>query len=203
MSEPDVYRKFIDWLGKTWWELPDSEHLMPAIKARYTVKEAEFLTGFPFSGRSLEELAELKSMEPDQLRPYLDGLARKGVLFGRASDNTVRYSLNDAFFVFFRSAFWPGNDDEDSRQIAAHTNRYYFDGFYDQYATVHAKGLRALPIHAGFFPMKMWLTCWITLNIFQFRCVPAASASCWMTIHTPVKNPLAIACILTPWGGTA
>ena len=25
-------------------------------------------------------------------------------------------------------------------------NKYFFDGFYDQYATGHAKGLRALPI---------------------------------------------------------
>ena len=69
MSEADVYRKFIDWLGKTWWELPDSAYLLPLIKARYTAQEAEFLTGFPFSGRSLAELAELKSMTPDQLGP--------------------------------------------------------------------------------------------------------------------------------------
>ena len=90
MPEEAIYRNFIEWLGKTWWELPDSEHLLPLIKSRYTTEEAEFLTGFPFSGRSLEELSELKSMDPDQLWPYLDGLAQKGILFRRAGDNTVR-----------------------------------------------------------------------------------------------------------------
>jgi len=67
MSEQEVYQNFIDWLGKTWWGLPDSEQLLPLIKARYTAEEAKFLTGFPFSGRSLEDLSDLKSMAPDQL----------------------------------------------------------------------------------------------------------------------------------------
>jgi len=69
MPEESIYRDFIDWLGKTWWGLPESDQLLPLIKARYTPEEAEFLTGFPFSGRSLEELADLKSMATDQLGP--------------------------------------------------------------------------------------------------------------------------------------
>jgi len=147
MSELEIYQKFIAWLGKTWWELPDSTHLMPLIQARYTVEEAEFLTGFPFSGRNLEELAELKAVKPAELGPYLDQLAQKGILFRRQSDDTVRYRLNDSYFVFFRSAFWPGSEDESSRKMASHVNKDYLDGFYDQYATAHAKGLRALPIN--------------------------------------------------------
>ncbi|CAB1077888.1 hypothetical protein D1AOALGA4SA_5664 [Olavius algarvensis Delta 1 endosymbiont] len=146
MSEQEIYQDFIAWLGQTWWGLPESDQLMPLIKARYATEEAAFLTGVPFSGNSLEDLAELKGREPAELKPYLDGLARKGVLFRRESDTTVRYSLNDSYFVFFRSAFWPGADDEASRAMAPHVNKYYMDGVYDQYATAHAKGLRALPI---------------------------------------------------------
>jgi len=37
MTEPEIYRDFIAWLGKTWWGLPDSDQLMPLIKTRYTV----------------------------------------------------------------------------------------------------------------------------------------------------------------------
>ena len=147
MAEQEIYEEFIDWLGKTWWGLPESEQLLPLIQARYTVEEAKFLTGFPFTGRSLEELADLNSTTPDQLRPYLDELARKGLLFKREADSTFRYSLNDSYFVFFRSAFWPGKDDEASQRMAPHVNKYYFDGSYDQYVTAHAKGLRALPIN--------------------------------------------------------
>lgn len=147
MSEQEIYEKFIEWLGKTWWGLPDSNQLMPMIKARYTVEEAEFLTGMPFKGSTLEELAEAKGRDPGELGPWLDEMARKGIIFRSQRADSIRYSLNDSFFVFLRSAFWPGNDDEDSRKMAPHVNRYYFDGFYDQYVTVHAKGLRALPIN--------------------------------------------------------
>jgi len=58
MSDEETYERFVEWLGKTWWELPKSEHLMPTIKVFYTPEEATLLTGIPFSGRSLEELAE-------------------------------------------------------------------------------------------------------------------------------------------------
>jgi hypothetical protein len=34
MSEQEVYQNFIDWLGKTWWGLPDSEHLPQRCKSR-------------------------------------------------------------------------------------------------------------------------------------------------------------------------
>ena len=64
MSEQEIYEKFIDWLGKTWWGLPDSDRLMPIMKSRYTVEEAEFLTGMPFHGLSLEELATAKGRDP-------------------------------------------------------------------------------------------------------------------------------------------
>jgi ferredoxin len=147
MSQQEIYEKFIQWLGKTWWELPESDQLMPMIEARYTVEEAEFLTGMPFKGSTLEELAEAKRRDPGELRPWLDEMAHKGIIFRSQRPDSVRYSLNDSFFVFLRSAFWPGKDDEDSHRIAPHTNRYFFDGFYDQYATAHAKGLRALPIN--------------------------------------------------------
>lgn len=48
MPEEAIFRNFIDWLGKTWWGLPESDQLLPLIKARYTPEEAEFLTGFFF-----------------------------------------------------------------------------------------------------------------------------------------------------------
>ena len=146
MSEKEVYRRFINWLNQTWWGLPEADELMPLIMARYTPEEAAVLTGIPFSGKSLEELAEMKGMDPADLDPQLHALAKKGVVFRTMRGETVRYSLNDSFFVFYRSAFWPGRTDEDSKTMAPLMNRYHLHGFMDQYAEVHTKGLRALPI---------------------------------------------------------
>ena len=146
MTEQEIYEKFIEWLGKTWWELPESEHLMPLIQARYSIEDAKFLTGVPHSSKSPEELAQIKGMDPDEIGPLLDDLCKKGLLFKTRRGDSVRYRLNDSFFVFLRSAFWPGSDDDDSKEMASLANKYYFDGFYDQYATAHVKGLRTLPI---------------------------------------------------------
>ncbi len=147
MSETEIYIKFIEWLGKSWWKLTESEHLMPLIQERYSPEEAAFLTGMPHSAASIDELVQIKGMEADELVPRLDALCQKGVVYKTQRDGSVRYRLNDAYFVYYRSAFWPGREDEASRKMAPLANKYYFDGLYDQYATVHAKGLRALPIN--------------------------------------------------------
>ncbi|CAB1056741.1 hypothetical protein D1BOALGB6SA_1478 [Olavius sp. associated proteobacterium Delta 1] len=69
MSESEIYQNFISWLGKTWWGLPESDQLMPLIKVRYTIEDAAYSTGIPFSGSDLEELAELKGRDPVDLKP--------------------------------------------------------------------------------------------------------------------------------------
>ena len=146
MSECEIYTRLIDWLRQTWWGLPAADELMPMIAARYTPDEAALLTEMPFSSRNLDELAEIKGISPAELGPRMDALARKGVVFRAARGETIRYSLNDSFFVFYRSAWWPGRTDEASKTIAPLMNQYHLHGFMDQYAGVQAKGLRTLPI---------------------------------------------------------
>ncbi len=103
MSDQEVYIRFIEWLNKAWWTLGESEHLLPSIMAFYTPEEAALLTGIPFSGTNLEELADIKGMDPTELAPKLDALARKGAVWRSVKGETVRYSLNDTFFVFRNS----------------------------------------------------------------------------------------------------
>ena len=146
MSEQEVYLRFIDWLKQTWWDLPEADELVPLMMTRYTPEEASLLTGMPFSGRNLEELAEMKQMDPAELRQKLDALAKKGTVFRAVRGETVRYSLNDSFFVFLRSSFWSGRTDQDSKAMAPLVNQYYYHGFFDQYDYTHIKGLRVLPI---------------------------------------------------------
>ncbi len=147
MKEQEIYQRFIEWLRQAWAGLPESPELIPLIQARYTPEEASLLTGIPFSGKDVQELAGMKQMPPDKLGGQLDALARKGLVFRSSREQTVRYRVNDAFFVFLRSAFWPGRTDESSKAIAPLTNKYFFHGFFDAaMGGVHARGLRALPV---------------------------------------------------------
>jgi NAD-dependent dihydropyrimidine dehydrogenase PreA subunit/predicted transcriptional regulator len=141
----EVYNRFIDWMKQTWYGLPEADEMIPFIMALYTPEEASLLTGMPFGGKNLEELAQMKQMDPAQLSQQLDALAKKGFVFRSVKGDTVRYSLNDAFFTQ-RTTFWPGRKDEVSKTLAPLANQYYYHGFFDPYAEVNTKGLRALPI---------------------------------------------------------
>lgn len=145
-SDKDIYREFIDWLGKAWWGLPDSEHLMPTVQSFYNPEEAALLTGIPFSGRSLEELAEIKGMVPEELAPRLDALARRGAVWRSQKGESIRYSLNDSFFVFMRGPYWAEQPDDATKSAAKALNKYFYDGFMDQFKEAHTKGLRTIPI---------------------------------------------------------
>ena len=146
MSDEEIYQAFIEWLGKTWWELTESEYMMPLIKANYTPEEAELLTGMSFSSIGLEELAQSKGLDPADLAPRLKEMAGKGIVFISVRGDSVRYRLNDSFFAHLRANLWPGLTDERSKTTSPMINKYFMDGWFDQYADAHYKGLRAIPI---------------------------------------------------------
>jgi NAD-dependent dihydropyrimidine dehydrogenase PreA subunit len=147
LAEEQIYEQLRDWLKKTWNALPETDELLPLIKATYTPEEAAIAIDMPFSGRNLEDLAEMKQTSPEDLRQRLDEMAVKGLVFRTAKGDTVRYSLNDAFFVGYRGTFWPGRTDERSKSIAPLANQYYYHGMWDMFVHTSHKGLRTLPIH--------------------------------------------------------
>jgi hypothetical protein len=67
MENQTVYDHFIAWMKKAWIGLPDSEALLPTVKACYSEAEAALLTGVPFSPKGIEELANRKGMKPADL----------------------------------------------------------------------------------------------------------------------------------------
>lgn len=147
MAHEETYGNLVQWLRKTWWGLPDSTHLMPSVMAFYTPEEAKLLTGMPFRSTSLEELAELKGMETDQLGQKLDSLAKKGAVWKSRKGEKNYYKLNDSFFTFLRGPFWAEDADEATEALAKPINKYFYDGFMDQFAHAHTKGLRTIPVH--------------------------------------------------------
>jgi len=116
------------------------------VKAFYPPQEAAFLTGLPFSNRDLDEIAHMKDMPPEVLKPRLDALAKKGMVWRSEKNGRIRYKLNDSFFVFYRSAFWHGREDDVTKSVAPLINNYHLNGFMEQFAHAHHKGLRAIPI---------------------------------------------------------
>ncbi len=145
MPEDKIYEEFIKWLRKAPLEVPESEHLRPLLKSYYTPEEAELLTGIPFSLKSLEELADIKEMDPTELAPKLKELAKKGMIYESIRGESAKYRLGDFMFVFFRSSGWHGQDIEPIKSTAPFINKY-FDTYAEQFRHVKKRGLRSIPI---------------------------------------------------------
>jgi len=149
MENTAVYEKFIAWMKRCWYGLPDSEQLLPAIKSSYSEEEAALLTGMPFSPKGVRELAAQKGMAPAELSLALDAMARRGLVFRMKKGEEIFYGLNDGFLVFLRSSFWPGRVDEESRSLAPRVNAYFHAGLFDPYEGVRTRGLRAIPVETS------------------------------------------------------
>ncbi len=146
MNAEQVYNQFIKWIGKSWWELSESDFLLPMIKASYTPEEAAFLTGIPLHSSTLEDLSEIKDMTREELEPLLQELGRKGMIYKSRRGGSVRYRLNETFFALLRANFWSGRVDERTKSSAPAINKYFLDNWFEQYNQVHHRGLRTLPI---------------------------------------------------------
>ena len=149
MENKTVYETFIAWMKRSWYGLPDSDELLPVLKARYSEEEAALLTGMPFSPKNVRELAAQKGMDPAELARALDAMAQKGLVFRMKKGKELFYGVNDAFLVFLRSSFWPGRMDEDSQRVARRVNAYFHTGLFDPYEGVRTRGLRAIPVETS------------------------------------------------------
>ena len=146
MENGKIYDGFIEWFRKSGAYVPESEALLPLIQETYTVKEAELLTGMPLTLVEIDDLAKNKHMDPLKLGAKLDELAGRGLVYRTRVQGKTKYRLNPPRFVFLRSFFWPGRDNEHIKSVAAHVTRYYLDGLGDHWKDVKTKGLRAIPI---------------------------------------------------------
>jgi len=147
VTDYEIYEKFIEYVSNPAWEFTASEHKMPMVTSFLTPEEAEFLTGFPKKTASLDEIADLKDMDTDELIEKIKPLCKKGLIYEAINPDSVRYQLWSSGEMFLRAPYWGGRDEEPLKSTAPHTTKYYIDGWFDQTRHVEVKGLRALPIN--------------------------------------------------------
>jgi NAD-dependent dihydropyrimidine dehydrogenase PreA subunit len=160
MSDQEIYKRFIEYVSNPVIGFPESEHMMPMITSFITPEEADFMTGFPQSATSLDKIAAMMEMEPDELLPKIDALCKKGLIYEAIRGDSIRYKLFTAMEMFLRVTFWDGKDKEPTKSMAPHVTRYYMDGWYDQLKPLPHPGLRAIPSNKtvedtrAFFPFE-------------------------------------------------
>jgi NAD-dependent dihydropyrimidine dehydrogenase PreA subunit len=146
MSDEKPYSRFIEHMRGWVLGLPETKVLRPLLELRLTADEAGFLADLPFLPHTIEQLAEKFQMEAAELMKRLDPLAERGVVFRHESKNTIRYALNDSMFTLYRSPFWAGTSDEETQELAALSNEYFYKEYGYEFGAYQTMGLRALPV---------------------------------------------------------
>lgn len=146
MTDQQKYQKFIEWLSNPVWEFTESPAMMPMITSYISPEEAEFMTGVPLNAKTIDEIAALKNMDPDDIAPKIKALCEKGLMYESSRNDSVRYKLLDAQQMFLRMPYWGGAETDELKNTAHYANKYYMDGWYDQMDVVQQKALRAIPI---------------------------------------------------------
>jgi len=139
----DLIEHFRNWIIR----LPESEHMMPLLKLRFTPEEAEFLAKIPFLGHTAEQLSARLDMPIKKLMKKLNKFAKNGIVFRSVGRSEVRYSLRDSLFVFYRSIGWTGKKNKLNRKISPLLNQYYIETYAEEFVGHETQGLRAIPIN--------------------------------------------------------
>ncbi len=177
MQENEVYKEFIGWLKNHPMSRLDSEDMINLVKARYTPEDAALLTNIPFEESTIEELAKIKQMDSEDLKPRLDALAKKGVVWKIFKHGKYRYQLCDLFIVFYRSVYWGGGRNSEHYVMAPMLNKT-FGEYFEMFAHSRTKGLRTLPVESviedtrGVMPFEDVLT---VLDDQDYFCVGSCS----------------------------
>ena len=146
MKKDNDYEALIEHMQQWLMGLPDTPEMRELIKARMSPGEAAFLAGVPFVPHTLEQLSDILGTPRDQLQTVLDPMARKGLVFRHESKSALRYALNGSMFMLYRSPFWSGNDDPDTRRLAQLSNKYFYPAYGHEFGDYPTTGLRAIPI---------------------------------------------------------
>lgn len=146
MTPHDSYQALIGHMQRWLIGLPDTPELRDLLAVRMTPDEAAFLARIPLLPRTLEQLAALLATSAEDLQTQLDPLAQKGLVFRHESRNAVRYALNSSMFMLYRSPFWSGRDDDETRRLARLANRYFYPAYGHEFGDYPTTGLRAIPI---------------------------------------------------------
>lgn len=144
-TEKGIYTEFLKWMCTSWYSQPITDNSIMMIAYRYTPEEAEFLTGFPLSPKTLEDLASFKKTGTDELKEKIDALTRKGLVF-TFTKNDKRYYLLNEVYTSLRAWGWPGPAATPENKEYAELLEKWGPEFMAPWADVKEKGLRTIPI---------------------------------------------------------
>jgi len=133
---------------------PKTAHLLKILETLFTEQEAGIASQLsiqPFREK-LSKLSERVGMSAEALKPVLETLADKGLVFARAKDGEMAYSLLPLVPGIFELQFMKAGYDPKSRALAKLFNDYYFAGWGEASFGFKTSFTRTIPIEKAVAP---------------------------------------------------
>jgi NAD-dependent dihydropyrimidine dehydrogenase PreA subunit len=144
-GDRERYENFQKWINTSWYSQPITDNSIMIIALRYTPEEAEWLTGFPLTPKSFEELEGFKGTPDAELRKKIDDFTRRGMFFSFTKNNR-RYYLLHEIYSSVRMWGWPGPSATPANKELADLLESWMSQFMTPWGDASEKGLRTIPI---------------------------------------------------------
>lgn len=150
----DVYKKLMERLDEFPTGAPNTEHLEQILKILLTEEEALLATKLPLQPlrEPLTRLSKRVGESPSELKPKLDQLADKGVVFCYPKEGEPAYALLPLVPGIFELQFMKPRYDAKAKALAKLFNEYFFSGWGRESFNFNTSYTRTIPIEKAIAP---------------------------------------------------
>jgi Fe-S-cluster-containing hydrogenase component 2 len=147
MSEQSVYEQLAEYLNSMPIGAPKTPELLEILKILYTKDEAALAVKLPFLPMTLDALADRTGIKETKLKPALEKMVKKGIVFEQIGGDEPMYRLLPTVVGFSETPFWPGKRTPETEKLAVLWRKYARDAFFHEIGGLSETPLvRVIPV---------------------------------------------------------
>ncbi|RJP18710.1 MAG: (4Fe-4S)-binding protein [Candidatus Abyssobacteria bacterium SURF_5] len=147
MSKHEVYDQLAEHLNSMPIGAPKTPELIEILKILYTKEEADLAVKLPFLPMTVDALVDRTGMAEKMLKPMLDRMAKKGIVFEQLGGDEPMYRLLPTVVGFSETPFWPGKRTPETEKLAVLWRKYARDAFFHEIGGLSETPLvRVIPV---------------------------------------------------------
>lgn len=150
MSEHGIYDKLADKLGTMPIGAPKTEELFKILEILFTEEEAELAVKLPFLPMTVDALVDRTGMEEAKLKPLLEKMTKKGLVFQVPEADEPMYRLLPTIVGFSETPFWAGVKTPEAEKLAPLWRSYARKAFYHEVGGISDSPMtRVIPLETS------------------------------------------------------
>jgi len=126
---------------------PMSPSLIKILMILFPEGEAEIALKLPFTNKTLSELKDIYPEKGDSIEKILDSMVKHGTVYTEQKPGSEkRYRLMPSVVGWAETPFWPGKENDTTRELAPHWKKYRNEAFGEELARNGMPVMRVIPV---------------------------------------------------------